>query len=129
MKLADSWADIADGETEVASSPLELPEILEEVRGFLSRYIVFSNEAQATAVTLWVAHTWALYAFDYTPYLHISSPVKECGKTILFECLKKLCPSSWLTISPTEAVLFRKIHAHTPTFLLDETDSVFTDRN
>ena len=128
MKLADSWADIADGETEVTSPPLELPEILEEVRGFLSRYIVFSNEAQATAVTLWVAHTWALYAFDYTPYLHISSPVKECGKTILFECLKKLCPSSWLTISPTEAVLFRKIHAHTPTFLLDETDSVFTDK-
>ena len=35
---------------------MQLPEILEEVQGFLSRYIVFSNEAQATAVTLWVAH-------------------------------------------------------------------------
>ena len=54
MELADSWADIAEEKAEVTSLPMELPDILEEVRVFLSRYIVFSNEAQATAVTLWV---------------------------------------------------------------------------
>ena len=125
MKLADSWADIADGETEVTSPPLELPEILEEVRGFLSRYIVFSNEAQATAVTLWVAHTWVIDAFDYTPYLQISSPIKRCGKSRVFDCLKFLCARPWV-VSITEAVLFRKIEKDAPTLLLDEIDAVFT---
>ena len=125
MKLADSWTEeAAPGST----SPLPLPEILQNVRDFLSRYIVFSNGAQAPAVTLWVAHTWGIDAFDYTPYLHISSPVKECGKTRLFGCLKNLCLSPWLTISPSEAVLFRKIHAHSPTILLDEIDTVFSDK-
>ena len=107
---------------------MELPEILDEVSGFLSRYIVFSNEAQAIAVTLWVAHTWVIDAFDYTPYLHISSLVKECGKSRLFGCLKILCLNPWLTIFPSEAVLFRKIHAHSPTILLDEIDTVFSDK-
>ena len=128
MKLAYSWADVADGETEVTSPPMELPEILEGVRRLLCRYIVFSNEAQATAVTLWVAHTWVIDAFDYTPYLHISSPVRECGKSRLFECLRHLCRNPWLAIFPSEAVLFRKIHAHSPTILLDEIDTAFSDK-
>ena len=105
---------------------MELPEILEEVRGFLSRYIVFSNEAQATAVTLWVAHTWVIDAFDYTPYLQISSPVKGCGKSRVFDCLKFLCARPWVVVSIIEAVLFRKIEKDAPTLLLDEIDAVFT---
>jgi hypothetical protein len=128
MKLADSWADIAEEKAEVTSLPMELPDILEGVRAFLSRYIVFSNEAQAPAVTLWVAHTWVIDAFYYTPYLHVSSPVRECGKSRLFGCLKHLCPNPWLAISPSEAVLFRKIHRDSPTILLDEIDTVFSDK-
>ena len=128
MKLADSW-DIADLETEVTSPPMELPHILEEVRGFLSRYIVFSNEAQATGVTLWVAHTWAIEAFDFTPYLHISSPVKRCGKSRVFDCLKLLCAKPWAIVSLTEAVMFRKIEHEEPTLLLDEVDAIFTAKN
>jgi hypothetical protein len=129
MKLADSWADIADGETEVTSPPLELPEILEEVQGFLSRYIVFSNAAQATAVALWVAHTWVIEAFDFTPYLQISSPAKRCGKSRVFDCLKLLCAKPWATVSLTEAVMFRKIEHEEPTLLLDEVDAIFTAKN
>lgn len=129
MKLADSWADLADGETQLTSPPMELPEILEEVRGFLSRYIMFSNAAQATAVTLWVAHTWAIEAFDFTPYLQISSPVKRCGKSRVFDCLKLLCAKPWATVSLTEAVMFRKIEHEEPTLLLDEVDAIFTAKN
>ena len=92
MKLADSWADIAEEKAEVTSLPMELPDILEGVRAFLSRYIVFSNEAQAPAVTLWAAHTRVIGAFYCTPYLHVSSPVRECGKSRLFGCLKPSLP-------------------------------------
>jgi hypothetical protein len=128
VKLAEEWSDTADVETEVTSPPMELPEILENIRGFFSCYIVFSNDAQATAVTLWVAHTWVSEAFDYTPYLHISSPVKRCGKSRVFDCLRLLCVQPWPVVSPTEAVLFRKIEQETPTVLFDEVDAVFNTK-
>jgi hypothetical protein len=108
---------------------MELPEILEGVRRLLCRYIVCSNEAQVTAVTLWVAHTWVIDAFDYTPYLQISSPVKRCGKSRVFDCLKLLCAKPWVVVSITEAVMFRKIEKDAPTLLLDEVDAIFTAKN
>jgi hypothetical protein len=125
MKLADSWMEIEEVGT--GNTPAtELPAMLEDVRSFLSRYVAFSSEAQAIAISLWVAHTWAIQAFDYTPYLHISSPVKRCGKSRVFDCLKLLCAKPWPVVSITEAVLFRKIEKDAPTLLLDEVDAIFT---
>ena len=99
------------------------------LRAFLSRYIVFSSESQEIVASLWVAHTWVIEAFDYTPYLHISSPVKQCGKSRVFDCLKLLCLKPWAVVSVTEAVLFRKIEQEAPTLLLDEVDAIFTAKN
>jgi Protein of unknown function (DUF3631) len=126
MKLAEEWTDIREEETGSMGPQMELPEILEDVKGFLSRYILFSKEAQALVVTLWVAHTLVIEAFDYTPYLQISSPVKRCGKSRVFDCLKLLCAKPWVVVSITEAVMFRKIEKDAPTLLLDEIDAVFT---
>jgi hypothetical protein len=39
--------------------------------------------------------------------------------------LQLLCNKSFLVISPTEAVLFRKIEQDTPTLLVDEVDTIF----
>jgi hypothetical protein len=99
--------------------------ILRQVRGLLSSYIAFQNKEQAVAVTLWIAHTWVFDAFDYTPYLFITSPVKRCGKSRVFDLLQLLCNKSFMVISPTEAVLFRKIEKDTPSLLVDEVDAIF----
>jgi hypothetical protein len=106
----------------------ELNCLLTQILAHLKRYIVFPTEDSAIACALWVPHTWVIHAFDFSPYLQISSPVKECGKTRLFKCLENLCARSWFAILPSEAVLFRKIAASCPTLLLDETDALFTDR-
>ena len=71
--------EIALPRLEPDASPMTLPEILEAAKEFLSRYVVFSNEAQAIVVALWVAHTWVIEAFDYTPYLHISPRSSDVG--------------------------------------------------
>ena len=73
-----------------------------------------------------MAHTWVIEAFDFTPYLHISSPVKRCGKSRVFDCFKLLCAKPWAVVSITEAVMFRKIEQEAPTLLLDEVDAIFT---
>jgi Protein of unknown function (DUF3631) len=106
----------------------ELRQALEMVIAFLERYIVFSRRAHGIVIALWVAHTRVVDAFDYTPYLQISSPVKGCGKSKLFDCLRRLCARPWLVVSATEATLFRKIEHDCPTLLLDELDKMSDEK-
>jgi len=105
--------------------PPRLADALAWVEAFLCRYIAFPSSAQSPAIALWVAHSYALAAFDYTPYLHISSPEKRCGKSRVLDTLSLLVPDPWLTVSPSEAVIYRKISVSKPTLLLDEVDTIF----
>jgi hypothetical protein len=106
----------------------KLARLLDSIMELLKSYVVFPGEDAEIVKPLWIAHAWVLDAFDFTPYLQIYSPVRMCGKSRLFDCLRYLCPKPWYTIQPTEAVLFRKLQAHCPTLLLDEIDTVFTDK-
>ncbi len=103
-----------------------LSEILFRIEGFLGRFIAFRTPAQAPVIALWVAHSHALEAFDYTPYLHISSPEKRCGKSRLLDLLNLVVRAPWSAVSPSEAVIYRKIAASSPTLLLDEVDTIFS---
>ena len=114
---------------ELKPKSVELTVPLEDVCAYLKRFVVFTSEAQSTAIALWVAHTWTIDAFDYTPYLQITSPEKRCGKSRVLDCLEPLTPKAWRAISPSEAVLFRKIDSDQPTLLLDETDTLFSNGN
>jgi len=112
---------------EVQKRAAGLSALLDSICAFLRRYVVFQMPEQSRAIALWVAHCWALDAFDYTPYLHIGSPEKQCGKTRLLDCLELLTPKPWRVILASEAVLFRKIERDRPTLLLDELDGVFSN--
>jgi hypothetical protein len=101
-------------------------DLLAAVEMILRRYVIFSSPAQRAAIVLWIAHAHTLEAFEVTPYLHIKSPEKECGKTRVLEVLGGLVPRPWQVVGPSEAVLFRKIERDMPTLLLDEVDNVFT---
>jgi hypothetical protein len=109
--------------------PVDLLETLAAVEAFFNRFVVFSNRSQSTVIALWVLHAWAKNAFDYTPYLHIHSPEKRCGKTLVLDLLGLLVPEPWPVVGPSEAVLFRAIDANEPTLLLDEVDTIFKERD
>src|SRR5262249_40597969 len=106
---------------------VKVSELLDAIVSILRRYIVFQNESQPFVVALWIVHSWVPDAFDYTPYLWVYSPEKQCGKTRLLDCLELLVPKPWRAILPSEAVLFRTIENDPPTLLLDELDAVFTN--
>jgi Protein of unknown function (DUF3631) len=101
--------------------------LLEDLRGFVRRYVVMTD-AQSVAVTLWVVHTHAVMAAENTPYLSITSPERQCGKSRLMDVLGFLVARPWSVITPSEAVVYRKIHSQTPTLLLDEVDAIFNPR-
>lgn len=102
----------------------EMNSMLDAVVAFLGRFVV-TTEAQAVAVALWIAHTHVLDSFEQTPYLAVTSAEKRSGKSRLFDVLELLVARPWKAITPTEAVVFRKIEADKPTLLLDEVDAIF----
>jgi hypothetical protein len=108
---------------------ISLARLLTLVEALYRRYIVFASRHQSCLTALWTAHTHALAAADFTPYLHVTSPRKRSGKTRELEVAKRLTPRPWgPVIRPGEAVFYRKIAADCPTALLDEIDSVFKDK-
>jgi hypothetical protein len=100
--------------------------LVEEVEGFITRYIVLPGHV-ALPLALWVLATYVFNIFDAFPYLAVLSPVKRCGKTRLLKVLKFVCSKPWPTLTPSEAALFRSIHAEKPTMLLDEVE-IFQNR-
>ena len=105
-----------------------LAEVLDELDGFVARYVHFESEAQRTAVVLWVAVTYVADAFDVAPYLHIKSPEKQSGKTLLLEVLELTAWDALMTSNISPAALFRVMDSRRPTLLFDEIDSVFPSR-
>jgi hypothetical protein len=89
------------------------------------RRFVRMGEHEHLVVALWLIHTHAIEAFDFTPYLVITSPTKGCGKTTLAVKIPRLLahePRASGNVSGP--ALFRTL-TQGGTFLLDETDGVW----
>jgi hypothetical protein len=102
-------------------------EILDSLFQFIRRFIALT-ENQARIATLWAAHTHAIDAAEFTPYLNVNSPEKESGKSRLLEVLALLVSHPWKTENASPAAIVRKIHAgfeagEPVTVLFDERDS------
>ena len=106
----------------------DLADLLGAVEEWLRRFIIFPNDHGPIAVALWVAFTHVVDAFDVAPYLLITAPEIESGKTKLMEVAAPLCHRPMFSSSMTPAVLFRTIDRDHPTLLLDEADNIWTGR-
>jgi Protein of unknown function (DUF3631) len=102
--------------------------LVAELSGYLRKYVVMSS-AQTLLVALWVIHTHCMKAVEQTPYLTVTSPEPQCGKSRLIDATRLLCPRPWVAITPSEAVVYRKIDSDAPTLFLDEIDLIFNPRS
>ena len=95
--------------------------LLDDLCTLLNQYVVLPKHADV-AIALWLVHTHVTDVTDYTPYILVTSPVRECGKTTLLEILSHLAHRAQFTGGITAAGLYRRIHRLQPTMLLDELD-------
>lgn len=109
--LDEPWPDLVDGEL-----------LLDALTKLLARYLVLPLHADV-AIVLWLVHTYLFASADFTPYLWVSSPVRECGKSTLLELLERLAYRAKMTGGITGAALYRWIDRDNPTVLLDELDA------
>ncbi len=102
--------------------------LLEELANALHRYIALPSGAY-TAIALWIVHSHAFDASDYTPRLAIISPTKRCGKTRLLTLLAAMARRAFRMDNATPAVVFRLIEARRPTLFIDEADTFLEQNN
>ncbi len=125
------WRDAAAAELAVLANGHaggDLGGVLEDLVAFVRRYVVLRDE-QATAIALWVAHTYVYERGDQSPILAVTSAERRSGKSRLFDVLELLVAHPWRCVRPSEAVLFRKIDRDHPTLMVDEGDTLWADRS
>jgi hypothetical protein len=97
--------------------------LLNDTKSFFEKYLVLTEE-ELDLMSVWTAHTFAIEAFDYTPYLAVTSATKGSGKTVILKCLCAVVYNPILAAQATKASILRTVNTGTPTFLFDEYDSI-----
>ncbi|MBR0733491.1 DUF3631 domain-containing protein [Bradyrhizobium japonicum] len=111
-----------------AQSPAESgAALLNDVRGFLCRFVSYPSVHAAIAHTLWVVHTHLMSAWESTARLSFLSPEPGSGKTRALEVTETLVPRPVHATNVSPAYLYRKCGGDEgpPTILFDEIDAIF----
>lgn len=83
-------------------------ELLIDVEGFLSRFVVYPSEAARIAHVLWIGHAWFMEHWESTPRIAFLSPEPGSGKSRALEVTEPLVPRPVHAVNATPAYLFRK---------------------
>ena len=110
---------------ELWPEPVNGVEVFEKLRDTFDKFVSLPAGA-STALALWVLFAHAHEAFDVSPLLAVTSPVKRAGKSTLFYVLSRLVPRPLLTSNMSAAAVYRAVEAMAPTLLADEADSWFS---
>jgi len=109
---------------DLMSKPVDGPKLFADLVAYCRQYVRV-GESEYVVIAAWVLHGHAFAAFTRTPYLLVSSPVRECGKTLLLEILELIAANALMTSSVTNAVLARAIsNDPLPALMIDEFDEL-----
>ena len=97
---------------------------LDELEDLIQDHLVCTG-AQRTVLTLWILHTYTCTASLITPYLNISSPIEESGKSTCMTILRAFSANPWWAAGLSPSDFKRKLLAEHPTVLLDNWHTVF----
>lgn len=104
--------------------------LLDDVRAYLFRFVVYPSGHELNAHALWILHTWLMDCWESTPRFAFLSPEPGSGKSRALEVTEPLVPRPVHAVNTTPAYLFRKVSdpGGAPTILYDEIDTVFGPR-
>jgi Protein of unknown function (DUF3631) len=111
-----------------AAHPAPAAQPLDDVLGYLRRFVAYPSDHAAVAHALWVVHAHLMDAWESTPRIAFLSPEPGSGKSRALEASELLVPRPVNAVNVSVAYLFRKVgdEEGRPTVLYDEVDTVFT---
>jgi hypothetical protein len=101
-----------------------LSDVLDRIVGYLDKYLWFQSDHHYYAVALWVVQTYVVQYVDVVGMLWMTSPTRECGKSLVLDILEQLCWSPKASVNMSNSVLFR-LASGSHTLLIDEVDNIF----
>src|SRR5580704_909030 len=102
--------------------PVNVGSLLTGIEAVIKKHVILNDHA-ATALAVWVLHSYTFELRDTVAYVAIESPEKRCGKTTLLSVLAAMASKSLIASNITVGALFRAIHSCTPTLFIDEADT------
>lgn len=116
-------------ESSDADQSVDINDLLQRMLAFYSRFVRLPSDEAYYAVILWAGHTHFMDAWDSTPRLAFLSAEPGSGKSRAMEIAALFTPRSVEASSVTKAALEHAVGdpAGTPTFFIDEIDTVFGD--
>jgi len=105
-------------------------ELIIEIRNYLGRFISYPSKNALMAHSLWIMHTHLMDEWETTPRIVFMSPEPGSGKTRALEITFLLVSNPILSTTSTAGYIAREINNQSKrsTLLLDEIDSVFSDK-
>lgn len=101
-----------------------LAEALDDVTELLTRFVLFSHDYQVVMVTLFAAATYTVEEQMLVPYLHVTSPEPDSGKSTLDKLLRRLSYRGVMVGGGgTAAYMGRR--GHEVTLIVDEMDNLW----
>ncbi len=107
--------------------PVDGAEVLNEIEARLRRHVSMPD-GSPELVALWVMFSWAIDASDIAPRLLLTSPMRRCGKTTVFDILTAMVHRPEANVNVTAASLYTAIDQDHCTLILDEADQWATKR-
>ncbi len=95
--------------------------LLEEIKSYVRRYVVLTDEQIDTVLAAWVMGTYVYRIFRAFPYIHVQAE-KGSGKTTLMDILHPICFNGQSSSDQSSAVIFRDVHSSASTLFLDEVE-------
>ena len=100
--------------------------LLEEAVKIIEHYVDMPDGG-AVAVAVWALYTWVFEVFEVTPYLIVTAPERESGKTLVTEIASYMVPRPKPVFDASAAAIYRGIAKDKPILLFDEAQQ-FLDR-
>jgi hypothetical protein len=102
-------------------------ELFDNVKTFLSTFVVYPSQSALIAHVLWILHTYFMESWESTPRIAFLSPEPASGKSRALEVTEPLVPRPVHAVNASPAYLFRKVSDEdgAPTILFDEIDTIF----
>jgi putative DNA primase/helicase len=107
--------------------PVNLADVLDKAIAVYLRFLILPRGG-AEIMALWSMGTHCFQEFSIFPRLAVTSPVKECAKSLLLRVLKCTCARPVIMTNANIAPLFRMISVCRPSIFLDEADNYLNDK-
>lgn len=106
-------------------APVNGAAVLSEITKQIERFIILPEGVLADTIALYIMSSYFMEVYDLFPLLHITSPVKGCGKSKLTEVIEVFLPFGHIVTDPSSAALFRTVDKYKVSIIVDEVQDVF----